>query len=194
MGTIFSKPRMFRELLQPSPIRTFALKALGIFVLWYVLYELWLLPDGRLDHWVALRVIDGAAFVTKLIGVEVWMQGRVVTIAGNNGIEMVDGCTGISAIGLFLGFIWAYPGQNRSRVYYSLMGIATIYLVNILRIATLMLMQEWAPQFFDFTHDYSTTTIFYLVIFFLWMLWVRIADGFENLKTQSPPKSIRHHD
>jgi len=47
---------MVRELLQPSPIRTFALKALGIFVLWYVLYELWLLPDGRLDHWVALTV------------------------------------------------------------------------------------------------------------------------------------------
>ena len=85
---------MFRELLQPSPIRTFALKALGIFVLWYVFHELWLLPDGRLDHWVALRVIDGAAFVTKLIGFEVWIQGRVVTIAGNNGIEMVDGCTG----------------------------------------------------------------------------------------------------
>ena len=49
-------------------------KSLGIFVLWYVLYELWLLPDGRLDHWVALRVIDGAAFVTKLFGFEVWMQ------------------------------------------------------------------------------------------------------------------------
>ena len=179
---------MVRELLQPSPIRTFTLKALGIFVLWYVLYELWLLPDGRLDHWVALRVIDGAAFVTKLMGFEVWMQGRVVTIAGNNGIEMVDGCTGISAIGLFLGFIWAYPGQNRSRVYFSLMGITTIYLVNILRIATLMLMQEWAPQFFDFTHDYSTTTIFYLVIFFLWMLWVRIADGFEALETQPAPQ------
>ena len=179
---------MVRGLLQPSPIRTFALKALGIFVLWYVLYELWLLPDGRLDYWVALRVIDGAAFITKLMGFEVWMQGRVVTIAGNNGIEMVDGCTGIPAIGLFLGFIWAYPGQNRSRVYFSLMGIATIYLVNILRITTLMLMQEWAPQFFDFTHDYSTTTIFYLVIFFLWMLWVRIADGFEALSTQPAPQ------
>ena len=177
---------MVRELLQPSPIRTFALKALGIFVLWYVLYELWLLPDGRLDYWVALRVIDGAAFVTKLMGFEVWMQDRVVTIVGNNGIEMVDGCTGISAIGLFLGFIWAYPGENYMRIKFSLMGMAVIYIVNVLRIATLMLMQEWAPQFFDITHDYSTTTIFYLVIFLLWMLWVRIADGFEALPTQSP--------
>ena len=116
-------------------------------MLWYVLYELWLLPDGRLDYWVALRVIDGAAFVTKLFGFEVWMQGRVVTIAGNNGIEMVDGCTGISAIGLFLGFIWSYPGRNQSRLYFSILGIVIIYLVNVLRIASLMLMQEWAPQF-----------------------------------------------
>ena len=96
---------MIIRLLQPSPLRSFALKALGIFLLWYVLYELWLLPDGRLDHWVALRVIDGAALVTRLFGFEVWMHDRVVTIAGNNGIEMVDGCTGISAIGLFLGFV-----------------------------------------------------------------------------------------
>ena len=65
------------------------------------------------------------------------------------------------------------------------LGIAIIYLVNILRIATLMLMQEWAPQFFNFTHDYSTTTIFYLVIFLLWMLWVRIAEGFDGSMTQN---------
>lgn len=45
---------MVRELLQPSPIRIFKLKALRIFVLWYILYELWLLPDGQLDYWVAL--------------------------------------------------------------------------------------------------------------------------------------------
>ncbi len=175
---------MVSELLQPSPIRTFVLKAFGIFVLWYVLYELWLLPDGQLDHWVALKVIDGTAFLTKLMGFEVWMQGRVLTIAGNNSIEMVNGCTGISAIGLFLGFIWAYQGQNRSRLYFSLLGIAIIYLVNVIRIVTLMLMQELVPQFFDYTHDYSTTIIFYLVIFFLWMLWVRLADGFEALSTQ----------
>jgi len=37
-----------------SPIGKFALKAVGLFILWYGFYELWLLPNGRLDHWVAL--------------------------------------------------------------------------------------------------------------------------------------------
>ena len=175
---------MLDKLLKPSPLRSFALKALGIFVLWYVLYELWLLPDGRLDYWVSLRVIESAAFIAELFGFEVWKQDRVVGIYGNLGIQMVDGCTGISAIGLFLGFVWAYPGKNWARLYFSLMGIVIIYVVNIMRIAILLLIQEWAPQFFDFTHNYSTTTIFYLVILFLWILWVRMADGFNG-----PPSS-----
>tara|TARA_B100000963_G_C22573014_1_gene647006 strand:+ start:841 stop:1389 length:549 start_codon:yes stop_codon:yes gene_type:complete len=164
-----------------SPIGKFALKAVGLFILWYGFYELWLLPNGRLDHWVALRVIDGSAFMVNVLGFEVWIQERVVGIVGNSGILMVDGCTGISAIGLFLGFIWSFPGQNKSRLLFSIFGIAVIYIVNILRIGTLILMQELAPQFFDFTHDYSTTVIFYIIIFFLWMLWVRISEGLESL-------------
>ena len=67
-----------------------------------------------------------------------------------------------------LGYFWDLYGPTQAainRAYVSILGIVIIYLVNVLRIATLMLMQEWAPQFFDITHDYSTTTIFYLVIF-----------------------------
>ena len=172
---------MLKKNIIELPIGKFALKAVSLFILWYGFYELWLLPNGRLDHWVALRVIDGSALMVNVLGFEVWIQERVVGIVGNSGILMVDGCTGISAIGLFLGFIWSFPGQNKSRLLFSIFGIAVIYIVNILRISMLILMQELAPQFFDFTHDYSTTVIFYVIIFFLWMLWVRISEGLESL-------------
>ena len=41
-----------------------------------------------------------------------------------------------------------------------------------------MLMQEWAPQFFDITwlFDYNNFIGHILV----WMLWVRIAEGFDG--------------
>ena len=179
---------MLKKNIIESPIGKFALKAVGLFILWYGFYELWLLPNGRLDHWVALRVIDGSALMVKVLGFDVWIQERVVGIVGNSGILMVDGCTGISAIGLFLGFIWSFPGQNKFRLLFSIFGIAVIYIVNILRIGTLILMQELAPQFFDFTHDYSTTVIFYIIIFFLWMLWVRISEGLETFTPVSTVK------
>ena len=34
------------------PLLLFLPKAMAIYGAWYVLYNLWLLPDGRLDAWI----------------------------------------------------------------------------------------------------------------------------------------------
>ncbi|GAB5409650.1 MAG: archaeosortase/exosortase family protein [Balneolaceae bacterium] len=168
-----------------SPISLFIIKALAIFVVWYVLYELWLLPDGRLDEWLSLNIVSVSSGVIEFFGYEIWSVNRIIGIGENAGIELVDGCTGISAIGLFLGFILAYPGDWKNRISFSLLGIGVIYIVNIFRIVVLVVTQEEWIQFFDIMHDYSTTTIFYIVIFLLWMTWVKFSDGdFTTSETQ----------
>jgi exosortase family protein XrtF len=159
-----------------SPVTLFVIKALSIFIVWYVLYEMWLLPDGRLDLWLSHNIVGVSKGLLQWIGYETWSVNRIIGIGENAGIELVDGCTGISAIGLFLGFILAYPGDWKKRVSYSLFGIGVIYIVNILRIVVLAITQEEWIEFFDFTHDYSTTAIFYLVIFGLWVIWVQLID------------------
>lgn len=159
-----------------SAIIKFIVKALSIFVVWYVIYELWLLPDGRLDERLALNIVSVTAGIVDILGYDVWSVNRIIGIGENGGIELVDGCTGISAIGLFIGFIFAYPGDWKNRISFSLLGIGVIYIVNILRIVVLVITQEGWMEFFDITHDYSTTTIFYIVIFLMWMIWVKFSD------------------
>ncbi len=159
-----------------SPIAQFIFKALAIFIVWYVVYELWLLPDGRLDEWLALNIVSVSRGLVEGFGYEVWSVNRIIGINENAGIELVDGCTGISAIGLFLGFIIAYPGDWKNRISFSFLGIGIIYLVNIIRIVVLVITQEEWVELFDLTHDYSTTMIFYLVIFLLWVIWVKLED------------------
>lgn len=159
-----------------SAIIKFIVKALSIFVVWYVIYELWLLPDGRLDERLALNIVSVTAGIVDILGYDVWSVNRIIGIGENGGIELVDGCTGISAIGLFIGFIFAYPGDWKNRISFSLLGIGVIYIVNILRIVVLVITQEEWMEFFDITHDYSTTTIFYIVIFLMWMIWVKFSD------------------
>lgn len=174
-----------------SPVSLFILKALGIFIVWYIVYELWLLPDGRLDEWLALNIVSISSGVTSLFEYEVWSVNRIIGIGENNGIELVDGCTGISAIGLFLGFILAYPGNWKNRLSFSFLGIGVIYIVNIFRIVTLVITQQEWPEFFDIMHDYSTTTIFYVVIFIMWMVWVKFNDGdFVNEKSLKDAQPI----
>ncbi|MEX0856897.1 MAG: archaeosortase/exosortase family protein [Balneolaceae bacterium] len=170
-----------------SPVTRFIIKALAIFIAWYLIYELWLLPDGTLDKRLSLNIIGASAGFLEWIGYDVYTVNRIIGIGEYGGIEIVDGCNGIAAIGLFLGFILAYPGNWKNRISFSIIGIGIIYLVNIIRIITLTVTQvEW-PQFFEFTHDYSTTAIFYIVIFILWMVWVNFAD--TDFKE---PRAVQH--
>lgn len=155
-----------------SPVVKFIATALGIFIVWYIIYEKWLLPDGRLDEWLSLNIIGVSAGIIKSLGFDVYTINRIVGIGENSGVEVVDGCNGISAIGLFLGFIIAFPGPWKSRLSFSILGIGVIYIVNVIRIVTLTITKVKWPAFFNFTHDYSTTGIFYIVIFVLWMVWV----------------------
>jgi exosortase family protein XrtF len=158
-----------------SPIVKFIARAIGFFAMWYLIYDLWLLPAGDLDYWLSLNVVKVGSGILEAMAFEVYSFDRVVGINEFPGVEIVDGCNGLAAIGLFLGFIFAYPGDWKNKLSFSLFGICMIYLVNILRILTLAVTQAYYPSLFEIMHDYSTTTIFYLFIFLLWMMWVNFS-------------------
>lgn len=160
-----------------SEVGLFLLKVAGIYLLWYLLYELWLLPEGTLDQWVTTNIVSVSAGMLELLGYDFYAVGRLIGIGESPGIYLVDGCSGISAIGLFVGFVIAYPGAWIPRAAFIFIGIGVIYLVNIIRIIVLAITQIRAPDMFTVTHDYSTTAIFYVVIFVLWMVWANFGDN-----------------
>ena len=170
-----------------SEVGVFLLKVAGIYLLWYFIYELWLLPNGMLDQWVTTNIVSVSAGMLELLGYDFYATGRLIGIGESAGIYLVNGCSGISAIGLFVGFVVAYPGAWIPRIAFILIGIGVIYLVNIIRIIVLAITQLQAPEMFTVTHDYSTTAIFYVVIFVLWMIWANFGD--HTRAAGSPPKT-----
>ncbi len=163
-------------------ILLFFAKAICFFIAWYLLYELLLLPDGRLDLWLSLNIVKVSDSLLGIMGFDTFRMQRVVGLEGNGGIEIVNGCNGIAAMGLFVGFIIAYPGNLKRKMSFLFFGICVIYLTNVLRIGVLAITQEYWPLFFDITHDYSTTAIFYLVIFILWVVWMNQTDTSSDFK------------
>jgi exosortase family protein XrtF len=159
-----------------SEIGNFILKVVGIYLCWYFLYELWLLPEGSLDEWLTRNIIAVSGSILNIFEFDVFANGRFIRVGESVGILLVNGCSGIAAMGLFVGFVIAYPGEWLPRILFIITGIGIIYLVNIIRIVVLALTQEFWPALFDFTHDYSTTAIFYLVIFALWMVWANLSN------------------
>jgi exosortase/archaeosortase family protein len=154
----------------------FIVTSLGIFVAWYLLYDLWILPDGRVDHALSLHIIAMAKGILELKGYDIITYARVITLPGANGIEMVDGCNGIEALGLFVGFVVAFKGTWKNRAWVIPLGLVLIYLVNIVRVVVLVITQKHAPSIFTVTHDYSTTAIFYIVIFAMWVWWSKLSE------------------
>lgn len=170
-----------------SHIGKFLIKVVCIYFVWYLIYELWILPNGYIDEPLSKNIASVSAGILSFFGEDLFYYERVVGIIGTAGAKIVNGCNGISAIGLFVGFILAYPGAWMPRIFFSLLGICVIYLVNVSRIVLLVYMQFHWPQLFEFTHDYSTTAIFYVVIFILWMIWTNYG---EPMKVSTSKKSV----
>ena len=171
--------------LSPSTRRVFAFlgKAVAIYALWYVAYDLWLLPDGRLDRWVSVSVVEISRSFLDLLGFAARAEGRGLSIPGTPGVRIVDGCNGLSTIGLFVGFVLAFPGTPLRRTLFLPTGILVVYLSNVTRIVLLLLLQLYYPPGFDFVHSLGAPTFFYLVVFGLWMLWANYGG---RPKRESP--------
>jgi len=149
----------------------FLSKMLAAYLAWYALYDLWLLPDGRLDAWVSHSVADLSGGLLALLGIDPMVQARTVALPGVPGVRIADGCNGLSTIGLFVGFVLAYPGRWRRRLVFLPLGMAAIYATNVGRIAVMAVVQKHWPAAFGPLHGFGLTTIFYVVIFGLWVLW-----------------------
>ena len=159
-----------------TSIIRFGIIAFLFFVLWYLVYELWLLPDGRLDLWLSLNIVGISDGILRVLGYDTYSVNRVVGIGEAPGIKIVDGCNGISAMGLFLGFILAYPGEWKYKISFCIAGIGIIYLVNIARVVALAITQHSYPSLFGFMHTYSTSAIFYITIFLFWMILANFSE------------------
>lgn len=162
-------------LTRNRPLVIFLAKMLAFYAAWYVVYDLWLLPDGRLDAVVARHAAVLSGGLLNLLGLDAVVDGRVVLMASGKGVFVADDCTGLATIGLFLGFVVAFPGRWLRRALFIPAGIGLIHLANVGRIAFLTWFYASFPSFFDAVHQWGALPFFYAVVFVLWMVWVRVG-------------------
>ena len=157
-------------------LAVFLLKMVAVYAVWFVAYDLWLLPDGRLDAWLseAVAAATGAVLAPFYPGTVV--DGRVVWATPSAGVSIENGCNGLSALSLFVGFVVAYPGQWRRRLLFIPLGLVAIVVTNVVRCAVLVAVQDVWPAAFDQVHGMHALFVFYLVIFGLWVVWANWGE------------------
>lgn len=159
----------------------------AVYAGWYVLYELWLLPDGRLDAVVAHHAARLAGGLLDGLGLDPAVTGRVIRLPSGAGVWVADDCTGLAVVGLYAGFVLAYPGRWLRRLWFLPLGALAVHLANVGRIAFLTWFVDVRPGLFDPVHQWGAQPFFYAVVFALWMAWVRIGAAHE---AEAAPQTV----
>ncbi|CAM3298422.1 exosortase family protein XrtF [Aequorivita lipolytica] len=101
-------------------------------------------------------------------------QGMLLTIDNHYTVNIVEGCNSISVIILFVAFIIAFAENFKKTFLFLFAGAVLIYIVNLLRIAILVVALYKFPQYENILHSVVFPGIIYSMVFILWMVWVRM--------------------
>lgn len=160
-----------------SPLTRSSMKVSAIYIIWYLIYDYYLLPDGRLDAFLSLSGVNLAGGILNIFGWDIYSEARVLAITGTNGVEIQNGCNGLELIGLYMGFIIAFPGGPiQKRMIFLAGGILLLFVANVFRIMIFALSIYYVPTFWEQVHTYSSYFIFYPIVLTLWYIWTTFSD------------------
>ena len=134
------------------------------FAIIYATQQVLVVPLNRHLAWMATQLF-------RLVGANVSSSGPSVTLGGFT-VEIRSNCNAIYEVGLYVAAVWAYPASRRDRLLGTLMGAAVLYVVNLIRILTLLILGGIRFSWFEAAHLYVWQTLFLLVVAACWIGWV----------------------
>lgn len=157
---------------QDKFIFLFLLKGLALYLLWFFLYENWLLKDGLVDQLLINHLTQATSTILEWLGYTTFLYSDAVGVDGTHGVLIGAPCNGMSLFALFAGFIIIFKGKLKYKLIYLPIGLLSIHIINILRLVGLALVVVYNPESLEFNHKYTFTAIVYAYIFILWIIWV----------------------
>lgn len=96
---------------------------------------------------------------------EVWYNKKYT-------LRIVEGCNAVSVIILFISFVIAFSGKIKTTLIFILFGGLIIYVLNVIRIASLTILLFHFPEKEHILHGVLFPLIIYGLVFLLWIIWV----------------------
>ncbi len=161
----------------PSIVRLFLIKAVIIFIIWQLLYHLILNPIRFPDKIVTNITCYSTAKVLSLYYKDAYcaysQNKSIIMINGKKALGIADPCNALEIFVLYIAFLFCYPGNLKTRITYSIVGILLIYFANILRCCALTLLNLYNKGWMDISHHYLFTIVLYLLVFSLWVRYCK---------------------
>ncbi len=161
------------------PTILFLVKFVGIYVVGNFLYGLYVTayspaPDP-VTHWVS----DQSAIVLTSCGWPTTIQDHgnkpttKLVFDNKNILAIYEGCNGINVMIIFVAFIIAFGPWSRELLWFIPLGLLIIHIMNLARVIFLFWVAIYMKDYMYFMHKYFFTVILYVVVFVLWVWWVK---------------------
>lgn len=173
----------------PQAVRQFLLRGLIVLVAWKVLYLCFLAParilDGPLTYSVGAMSASALNWTTRSHDYTSVANARDYSTLNESGTihqqtimfqgqpvgNVEDACNGLELIVLYVAFLWLLPSTLKRRIWYTVLGVIAIYIVNVARCAGISYLIIYYPQYSEFAHHYIFAFVVYAFIITLWLFY-----------------------
>jgi len=120
-------------------------------------------------HREILAVVAAGLLRVFYRGVE--QNGTMLSMPGPTSVDVGEGCDAIFPILCFVGGVLAFSAPLRAKLLGLLVGLGLIELLNVVRIASLLVILRHRPEWFHAAHTRVWETVFVLFSVSLWGIW-----------------------
>jgi exosortase family protein XrtF len=156
------------------------LKITALYAIWYVVYQLWLVPQGKFDAWMNENVAYGGWVFVRALGYDGCIEGTNICVNIVSTVKVNTGCNGFEIYCIFAGFIIIFASKFWKTLAYIVIGIMIIYVSNIVRVGLLAIDHYKRMHLFNFNHKFTYVVILYGIVFMLWYIWVTRFSLYTN--------------
>jgi exosortase family protein XrtF len=97
---------------------------------------------------------------------------KILDYPYNHGVWIGEPCNGIKVFGLFSIFVIAFKGKIINKIWFIIIGIFLLHIINVIRVAILTYISAVNPYILDFNHNITFQLIIYGAILSLWYIWI----------------------
>ncbi|MCX6094240.1 MAG: archaeosortase/exosortase family protein [Candidatus Bipolaricaulota bacterium] len=97
-------------------------------------------------------------------------------VSGQLAISVVTACTGLFATGLYVIAVLLFPASWRARLVGCVGGVCVLFVVNIIRLASLYYVGVHWPSALDVVHQVVWQSLVIAIVVAMWLLWAGRAS------------------
>lgn len=106
-----------------------------------------------------------------LTGLDVVRDGTVIGVNGFR-VDVSGQCSALYETALLGSAILASPGSLGRRLLGVLAGTSVLFVLNLVRIGSLVLIGAFAPQWFDYAHLFVWQALLVAAVAACWLAWL----------------------